>query len=660
MKTKALMPTIASQLDRAFRAAIAAAFGFDADPLIAVAQNEKFGDYQSNAAMGLAKELAERTGQKTNPRQVAEQIKAKLDLGEMASEVTIAGPGFINVRLSPQWLGRQIERIAGNERLGVEKTPEAETVVVDYSGPNIAKEMHVGHLRSTIIGDSVSRVLEFRGDRVVRQNHIGDWGTQFGKVILAIWTICHSRRRSDPRRPYEAAEQLADAVRNKDDIRRAELVREVARRHQENLKADWKGEHFAPFLEKYVPVLDELLPVYQLINLVEAAPEAKTIDIEGPYGTRPLAEQSKLVTSFLQKGPKENPLNQQEVDAWRKVRDTTMNECQRIYNQLGVRLKRSDERGESTYNDDLANVVRELKEKGLAVESAGAIAVFIDGPDKTPLIVEKSGDEGYLYATTDLAAIRYRVRKLGANRILYFVDARQSQHFAQVFATARAAGWAADVTLEHAPFGTMLGPDGKPFKTRSGDVAKLKDLLEEAEERAGAVVSEKNPDLPQDQRERIGHAVGIGAVKYADLSKDRTSDYVFSWEKMLSLDGNTAPYLQYAHARIRSIFRQAARRGIKFDPGAPIRLESPFELALAKHILRLTDTIDLVARELKPHHLTSYLYELSTRFSGFFENCPVIQSDEPTRSSRLRLVDVTARTLALGLDLLGIEHPDQM
>jgi arginyl-tRNA synthetase len=666
--------TIASQLDRAFRAAIHAAYGIDADPLVGPAQNEKFGDYQANAAMGLARTIGQGSGQqKTNPRAVAEQIKAKLDLGSMASEVSIAGPGFINVKLSPAFLSKSLAEAAAaaDRRLGVWAREQPQTVVVDYSGPNIAKEMHVGHLRSTIIGDAVSRVLEFIGDKVIRQNHIGDWGTQFGKVILSIWTIASARRTGDMAAVLDDGENLGTLARAESKARDAKdaaamqavaaqrrpIIERVGRRHQAWLDADADGKRFfAPFLEQYQPLLRELLPVYQMVTSVESAPEAAQFEIRGPYGSRPLAEQSRLVTHLLQKG------QEQEISAWKKVRAATMDECQRLYERLGVKLRHEDERGESSYNDDLPNVVRELRGMGLAVESQGAVGVFIDGPDKPPLIIEKSGGEGYLYGTTDLAAIRYRVRAFRADRILYFVDARQAQHFNQVFATARKAGWTQGASLEHAAFGTMLGPDGKPFKTRSGDTVKLKDLLDEAEDRALKVVTEKNPELPASARAEISRAIGIGAVKYADLSKDRTSDYLFSFEKMLALEGNTAPYLQNAYVRVKGIFRRArATMGIepKVDYST-LRLESPFELAIAKHVLRLPEVLELVSRELKPHHLCNYLYELATKYHAFFENCPVLQSEEPTRSSRLALCDVTARTLVLGLDLLGIEHPEQM
>jgi arginyl-tRNA synthetase len=582
------MKTIVSQLESAFRRAITDAFGIDADPLVSPAQNEKFGDYQANAAMGLAKLVAEKTGQKTNPRQVAEQILAKLDLAGMAEGVPdkswIAGPGFINVRLSPKWLAEQLMAAGRDERRGVEPTPSPQTVVIDYSGPNIAKELHVGHLRSTILGDAAARVLTFHGDTVIRQNHIGDWGTQFGMLIA-------------------------------------------------NLQDKSAGGETK---------LSDLEAFY-----VEAK---KRFDAEPDFQDR--ARESVVK---LQSG---DPTT---LALWRMLVDKTRAHYLPIYRRLGVLLTPDDERGESFYNDRLAGVVAELKKSGIAVESEGATVVFIEGFEN-PLIIEKSGG-GFLYGTTDLAAVRYRIEQLKANRIIYFVDARQGQHFAQVFATAKKAGWAgSNVSLEHAAFGTMLGPDGKPFKTKTGGTVKLKDLLDEAEERAFALVTEKNPALPESQRREIAHSVGIGGVKYSDLSKDRISDYAFSFDAMLSLLGNTAPYMQYAYARVRSIFREAAKRGITYagPEKSSITLGVPQELALAKQILRLGEVVEDVARDLKPHLLCAYLYDLAGKYSTFYEACPVLPSEEPVRSSRLALADLTARTLAKGLDLLGIEHPEQM
>jgi arginyl-tRNA synthetase len=581
------MQTIAAQLEQAFRTAIREAFGLDADPLVGVAQNDKFGDYQSNAAMGLAKQVAESTGAKTNPRAVAEQVKSKVTplLAEVASEISIAGPGFINVRLKPEWLSAQLKLVGADARLGSPVAASRQRVVVDYSGPNVAKQMHVGHLRSSIIGDAISRVVEFQGHEVIRQNHIGDWGTQFGMLIAHL---------------NSGAGQDAD-------------------QHIGDLEGFYRDAK-------------------------------KRFDDDATF-----ADEARRTVVRLQAG------EASEKSSWQQIVEETRRHYVPIYERLGVKLRVENERGESFYNSTLPDVVRELKAKALAVESQGATAVFIDGAEKPPVIVEKTGG-GFLYATTDLAALWFRVRELHANRIIYTHDSRQAQHFDQVFRIAREVGFVPpDVQLEYAPFGTMLGEDGKPFKTRSGDTVKLKDLLDEAEERALKLVTEKNPELPEEQRKNVARAVGIGAVKYSDLAKDRTSDYVFAWDRALAMDGNTAPYLQNAYVRVHGIFRKAKASGldVQLNPST-IRIESPHELALAKHVLRLSEVIDLVGRELKPHHLCAYLFELATKYHAFFENCPVLQSDEPTRASRLALCDVVARTLAAGLDLLGIEHPEQM
>jgi arginyl-tRNA synthetase len=591
------MQTILHQLEGGFRAAINAAVGVDADPQLSVSQTDKFGDYQSNAAMGLAKRLAEAGGVKTNPRALAEQIRAKLDLGELASETSIAGPGFINVRINPAWLAGRVRELAVDPRVGVDVASKPQTVVVDYSGPNVAKQMHVGHLRSTIIGDAIARVLEFQGQRVIRQNHIGDWGTQFGMLIASICSggMMQPTGRDGPPRVQQMTELRVEDL---EDLYRAAKQR------------------------------------------FDSSPDFQ--------------DESRAAVIRLQAG------EARERQLWKLIVDESRRHHQPIYERLQVKLRPDDERGESFYNPMLVTVVQDLKHRQIASESEGATVVFNEGFEN-PLIIEKTGG-GYLYATTDLAAIRYRTEQRQAHRIIYTHDSRQAQHFAQVFATARRAGWADNVQLDYAPFGTMLGEDNKPFKTRSGDTVKLKDLLDEAEKRALDLVTQKNPELPEAQRTSIAHAVGIGAVKYADLSKDRVSDYVFSWDKMLSMDGNTGPYLQYAYARVQSIFRRAADRGIEVrrPMAAAVSLEAPFELSLAKHVLRFGEVVELVSRELKPHHLCTYLYELATRFSGFFENCPVLSSDDPLRSSRLTLCEATARVLGCGLDLLGIEHPEQM
>jgi arginyl-tRNA synthetase len=582
------MPTITQQLDASFRAAISVAFGVDADPLIALSQNEKFGDYQSNAAMGLAKLLAEKTGQKTTPRAIAEQVKAKLELGEMATDISIAGPGFINVSLSPAFLTKKLNVAVDNPRLGIDMVAEPRTIVVDYSGPNIAKEMHVGHLRSTILGDCFARTLSFLGHSVVRQNHVGDWGLQMGMVTYAL-------------------EQEGKA-----------------------------GESLG---------LGDLERLYKKISH----------DSKDPTVRRQMAERTRILQGT----------QKDELLAWRRVRDLTLSTAQAIYRRMDVLLNEADVRGESDYSDQYPSMVDDLVRRGLARESDGAIGLFpagfVNREGEPRAFIIRSRDGSYQYPTFDLAALMYRVLALQANQIIYTHDARQAEHFAMLFAVAAELGLdrvnEKPISFVFAPFGTVLGEDGKPLKSRSGENVKLTELLDEAEQRAMAVVSAKNAELSESRRQAIAHAVGIGAVKYADLSKDRTSDYVFSFDKMLALDGNTAPYLQYAHARVRSIFRRALEQGAK--PGE-LKLDSPFELSLAKHLLRFADVVALVARELKPHHLCTYLYELSTKFSGFYENCPVLKSEAAVRASRLTLCDVTGRTLALGLDLLGIEHPEEM
>jgi arginyl-tRNA synthetase len=469
---------------------------------------------------------------------------------------------------------------------------------VDYSAPNLAKEMHVGHLRSTIIGDALVRMLDFAGHTVIRQNHVGDWGTQFGMLIAYV---------------------------------KAEL------RMQPTHEID----------------LSDLELFYRLAKA--------RFDSDGPF-----ARLARECVVNLQTGDSE--IKQK----WHFILRESLWHCKQVYERLGVLLTDADIRGESAYNDDLPKVIEALTAKGMLVESEGAQCVFVKdasgqprfvAKDGTPLplIVQKS-DEGYLYSTTDLAAIRYRVGELKAGRILYVVDARQALHFAMVFAVARAAGFApAGVIMEHVAFGTMMGADGRPFKTREGGTVKLMDLLDEAEKRAYDLVSEKSADVPEAERRRIARIVGIGAVKYADLAQNRTSDYVFSWEKMLALDGNTAPYMQYAYARIRSIFRKGEHAAESLrQVAAPIALEAPQEIALGKAILRFPEVLDRALEDCRPNILAAYLYDLAGAFTAFYDACPVIQSPEPLRSERLKLCDLAARVIERGLGLLGIETAKRM
>lgn len=564
-----------------------AAVGVPADlpALIAPGKKAGFGDYQANCAMGAAKAMG------TNPRELAAKIVATLDLDGIADKIEIAGPGFINIDLKAEWLGEQIAAAQSDARLHVEQVAAPQNIVIDYSGPNLAKEMHVGHLRSTIIGDSLARLLEFQGHKVIRQNHVGDWGTQFGMLIA------------------ELEEQLGakgdDAMALKD----LEVFYQQAKKHFDD------DEAFANKARDYVV--------------------------------------------RLQSG------DAQMLKLWEQFKTISLHHSTEIYQQLNVTLKDDDVRGESSYNNDLAPLVKELQDQGLAVESDGAQVVFLQElADKegnpSPVIIQKQGG-GFLYATTDLAALRYRVNALKAKRIMYFIDARQSLHMQQVFTLSRKAKFVDEsVSLEHLAFGTMMGSDGKPFKTRTGGTVKLAELLTEAVERAGALVSEKNPDLSADEIAEISRKVGIGSVKYADLCKTRTNDYVFSWESMLSFEGNTAPYLQYAFTRVQSIFRKAGVTPESLNNTILIGAEQ--EKTLAIKLLQFSEVLDQVAREAMPHLLCTYLYEIASLYMTFYEACPILKDGiaPDVRDSRLRLCHLVARTIAQGLDLLGIEVMEKM
>lgn len=540
----------------------------------------EFGDYQANGVMAAAKQL------KTNPRELATRLLEVLDLSDLADKLEVAGPGFINIHLKNTWLSETVGRASARQL-----TPNSQTIVVDYSGPNLAKEMHVGHLRSTIIGDAVARVLEFQGHTVIRQNHVGDWGTQFGMLIAHMVSLkAHSG---------ELSMQLADLET---------FYREAKKRFDD---------------------------------------EPDFSDAARDYVVK------------LQSGDAEC------LGLWQQFIDTSLRHCEEVYARLGVHLTRADVMPESAYNADLANIVSELQAKGLLVEDQGAQCAFLDefknkDGSITPIIVQKTGG-GYLYATTDLAALRYRSGVLNIDRALYFTDARQALHFQQVFLLARKAGFVReDISLEHMPFGNMLGADGKPFKTRSGGTVKLVDLLVEAEERAFILVTDKNPELGEAERHDIARTVGIGAVKYADLSKNRNSDYIFNWETMLSFEGNTAPYLQYAYARIKSIFR---RSGVDAEAiSSPISLQESAERTLAMKLLQFTEATDSVVKEGLPNHLCTYLYELAGNFMSFYEACPILKEGvaEEVRSSRLQLANLTAQTLQTGLGLLGIGVLERM
>ncbi|MBP0946773.1 arginine--tRNA ligase [Pseudomonas alliivorans] len=544
------------------------------------ARDKTHGDFASNIAMMLAKPAG------MKPRDLAEKLIAALPADEQVSKVEIAGPGFLNFFQNTQALAARLDAALADPHLAVRKAGPAQRVVVDLSAPNLAKEMHVGHLRSTIIGDGVANVLGFLGDTVIRQNHVGDWGTQFGMLLAYLQEKpATSDELSDLENFYRAAKQRFD-----------------------------ESEEFA--------------------------------------------ERARGLVVKLQGGDAEC------LALWKRFNEISLSHCQKTYERLNVNLTPADVMGESAYNDDLANVVSDLKATGLLVESNGALCVFLEEfrtAEDTPLpvIVQKAGG-GYLYATTDLAAIRYRSKVLKADRVLYFVDQRQALHFQQVFEVARRAGFVHEgMQLEHMGFGTMNGADGRPFKTRDGGTVKLIDLLDEAEERAYTLVKEKNPEVAEAELRNIARAVGISAVKYADLSKHRTSDYSFNFDQMLSFEGNTAPYLLYAYTRVSGVFRKL---GTPFDASkGKITLEAPQEQELAARLAQFTETLNNVAEKGTPHVLCAYLYDLAGLFSSFYENCPILGAENPDQQqSRLRLAALTGRTLKQGLDLLGLETLERM
>ena len=561
-------------------------------PHIAPSKQPTFGDYQANGTMAAAKKM------RAKPRDIAQQIVDQLSLDDIAEKIEIAGPGFINIYLKSDWLSEQVTQICHRERLDI-PTLQPQTIVVDYSSPNLAKEMHVGHLRSTIIGDAMVRILEFQGHRVIRQNHVGDWGTQFGMLVAEL----------------DAHLQTGESVNF--------ALEDLERFYRQS------KQHF------------------------DSSPE--------------FACKARDYVVKLQSG--DNNI----LSLWQQFTDVSLTHCQKIYRMLNVSLDEDDVRGESTYNDDLAPLVSELQQQQLAIEDQGAQVVFIDDiTDKegnpSPVIVQKQ-DGGFLYATTDLAALRYRANQLKADRILYFIDARQSLHMQQVFSVAKRAKFVDEkIRLEHHAFGTMMGEDGKPFKSRDGGTVKLAELLAEAIIRAGQILAEReteqsvesNAHLTHNERQDIARKVGIGSIKYADLAKTRTNDYVFNWKNMLSFEGNNAPYLQNAYTRIKSIFRRAS-----IDPESiktSIILETDIEKSLAIKILQFSEVIEQVAKDAYPHLLCNYAYDLAGLFMRFYESCPVLKDAvaEEIKYSRLQLCHAVAKTLKTGLDLLGIETMERM
>jgi arginyl-tRNA synthetase len=577
--------TIKQQLDQLVSQALGSVAGLSqCNANVITASRPEFGDYQANGIMAIAKQL------KTNPRELAAKVVTELETTNtpLVAEFDIAGPGFINIHLNNTDLCERANLIQRRKAPLITEVDESATIVIDYSSPNLAKEMHVGHLRGTIIGDCLARVLEKKGHRVIRQNHVGDWGTQFGMLI---------------------------AFLEEDSIDASDLPTQLA----------------------------------DLETFYRAAKQKFDSDPS-------FAEKARQCVVKLQSG------DAVYLGIWKQFIEESLGHCEAVYDKLRITLSRSDLCAESFYNNELKSIVDELDGKSLLSISDGAKCVFLpefsgkDG-DPLPTIIQKS-DGGYLYATTDLAAIRYRSQELHADRALYVVDARQSLHFQQVFAVAREAGFlGSSLSLEHIAYGTMMGPDGKPFKTRSGDLIKLIELLDEAVKRAFALVTEKNPQLDETLRLKIAERMGIAAVKYAELSKNRTSDYIFEWSTMLSFDGNTAPYLMYAYARIRSILN---KQSVTKDTLGITLLSSKEERALLVKVLQLPETVDAVAADCYPNQLCNYLYELAGLFMRFYEACPILKAEGETQHSRLALAAFTADALAQGLNLLGIEPLEQM
>ena len=569
--------------DKIKQAMIAAGADEQCDALIRQSSKPQFGDYQANGIMAAAKKLG------LNPREFAQKVLDNADLSDVAEKTEIAGPGFINIFLNPTWLTNNVSAALKDQNLGVSAN-EKQTIVIDYSSPNVAKEMHVGHLRSTIIGDAVVRTLEFLGHNVIRANHVGDWGTQFGMLIAYL-------------------EKMENEHASEMELQDLEAFYREAKKHYD------EDEAFAEKARNYV------------VKLQGGDEYCRTM--------------------------------------WKKLVDITMQQNQRNYDRLNVTLTEKDVMGESLYNPMLPAIVEDLKKQGLAVEDEGALVVYLDefkNKEGEPMgVIVQKKDGGFLYTTTDIAAAKYRYETLKADRALVFSDTRQSQHMQQAWLITRKAGYVPDsFSLEHKNFGMMLGKDGKPFKTRTGGTVKLADLLDEAIERATVLINEKNTNLSNEEKTAVIEAVGVGSVKYADLSKNRTTDYVFDWDNMLSFEGNTAPYMQYAYTRIRSIFNKADVNPTALAE-AKIQLSDEKERALAIKLLQFEEAVQTVGKEGTPHVLCAYLYELAGVFSSFYEHCPILNAeDENVKLSRLKLASLTEKTLKQGLALLGIKTIEKM
>lgn len=656
--------SILAELKTRFAAALESITDSPADYLdmIRAAQNPQFGDYQANFAMSLGKRIGR------PPRDVAADIVAKLDVADLCHEPEVAGPGFINLRLKDDVLSARLQAAVTDERLGIEPTDKPRTYVVDYSAPNVAKPMHVGHIRSTAIGDAICRTLRFLGHRVISDNHLGDWGTQFGMIIYGyknfrdqaaydanpVQELAHQYRLVNQLVDYfgckKALPNLEQAVEQTQselaDFESAEAPADKSAKKQAKKRRKKLQDNLNEAAEKTEAARAK-------IAAVDSSPELSAMASAHP----------QIATSVLEETAKLHAGDEENLRLWNEFLPLCREVLHQLYDRLSVTF--DYEYGESYYHEMLGDVVADMKQRGMAVDSEGAVCVFIDGFD-APMIIQKQ-DGAFLYATTDLATIRFRMETWKPDAILYVVDHRQSEHFDKLFAAARMWGYD-DVELVHVSFGTVLGTDGKPFKTRSGDTVGLESLLDEAVSRAMAVVSKnddakpKGAELSQEARARIADAVGHAAIKYADLSQNRTSDYVFSFDKMVALEGNTATYMQYSYARTQSIFE---RGGVDVEQlrsaSTSITLEHPMERAMALELLRFGQALEESTVDFRPNQLTNYLFDLAKRFSEFYQQCHVLKAeDESLRNSRLLLCDLTGRTIRQGLDLLGIRTVDRM
>ena len=626
--------------------------------MIRPSQDAKFGDYQANIAMPLGKALAR------PPRDIAAQLIAGADLDDFCHPPEIAGPGFINLRLRDDWLAGQLQRAVRDERLGISPTPAPRTYVIDYSSPNVAKPMHVGHIRSTVIGDSLCRVLRFLGHKVISDNHLGDWGTQFGMIIYGykhfvdpaayktapVAELSRLYKLVHKLVDYRESQQALPAARQRLGQKTAEVESLRSQPKSGDKTADKKaGQALAKAQEQMQELAEEV-----------ASLERKTAGVESDSQLAPLAgKHANIDEAVLAETAKLHAGDAENLRLWHEFLPNCRDEIARVYRRLDVRF--DYEYGESFYHDRLAAVVDDLRKKGLAQDSQGAVCVFLDGFE-APMIVQKK-DGAFLYSTTDLATIAYRLETWRPDAILYVVDHRQSDHFEKLFAAARR--WDhTSVELQHVKFGTVMGADGKPYKTREGAAAGLESLLDEAVARAAVIVAENDSEnlLSADERLQVAEVVGVGGLKFADLLHNRTSDYEFSYEKMLLKSGYSATYMQYSYARVRSIFAKGG-----FDPaelrasGAEILLTHPAERGLGLQLLRLSEALAETEADYMPHHLTTYLFDLAKSYSAFFENCPVLKAEtDDLRASRLLLCDLTARTIRLGLELLGIKVVERM